>query len=101
MPSNVLDHSFMNTHALSGNALNTALAALVGVAAAAVVKLLLDESPEVTQIRPTAPRPDQADRTTARRAKLREMAEATHDPMYLADVREVNEDFAFADAENI
>ena len=90
----------MNTHSFSGNALNTALAALAGVAAAAVVKLLLDESPEAARSSPAA-LPDPARRATVRRAKLRELAEAARDPLYLADMQTVNDDFAFVDAENI
>ena len=90
----------MNTHSFSGNALNTALAALAGVAAAAVVKLLLDESPEAARSSSIA-LPNLARRATVRRVKLREMAEAAHDPLYLADMQAVNDDFTFADAENI
>jgi len=29
------------------------------------------------------------------------MSEAARDPLYLADMQEVNDDFAFADAENL
>ena len=91
----------MSTHPFSSNVLNTALAALAGVAAAAVVKLLLDEGPEAARSSLPTLRPDPARRAAVRRAKLRELAEAAHDPLYLADMQAVNDDFAFVDAENI
>ena len=92
----------MNNHSCSGTTLNTAIAALVGVATAAVVKLLLDESPEAVQGSSYSMLGNDLEhRAMVRRAKLQELAEAAHDPMYLADMQEVNDDFAFVDAENI
>jgi hypothetical protein len=93
----------MNHSPFSSNALNTALAALAGVAAATVVKLLLDETTEATAPTATAPTGfGQAGRYhPARRAKLQELAAAARDPLYLADMQEVNDDFAFVDAENL
>ena len=87
----------------SSNALNTALAALAGVAAATVVKLLLDEATKTEASRATAPaRPHRpAGNPVSRQARLRELATAARDPLYLADMQEVNDDFAFADAEHI
>ena len=81
----------MRSQTFSDNTLHTALAAVVGLAAATVVKLLLDETvaPAVTA---GAPRPD-------RQAKLKELQQAAHDPQYLADMQEVNDDFAFVDSE--
>ena len=64
------------------------VAAIVGVAAAVAVKLLLAPS----QVEPSAS-------VAAERHRL--MREAATDPLYLADQAEVNDDFAFTDAENI
>ncbi len=83
----------MRTLSISDNALHTALAALAGVAAAAAVKLLLDETASPTSVQSAAPR------IKSRQAKLEELKAAAQDPLYLADMREVNDDFAFADAE--
>jgi hypothetical protein len=93
----------MNHSPFSSNALNTALAALAGVAAATVVKLLLDETTEAAA--PTATSPARLSQAggyqASRQAKLQELAAAARDPLYLADMQEVNDDFAFADAENL
>lgn len=78
----------MGTHLFSNNARNTALAALAGVAVATVAKLLLDEATEAAARKPTT----QAD-------KYQQMQAAAHDPLYLADMQEINDDFAWADAE--
>ena len=94
----------MNDNPLSGSTLHTALAALVGVAAATVVKVLLDERRETAVYAPAAPSilPDHAAaRAALRQAKLRELAEAARDPLYLADMQDVSEDFAFVDAEKV
>jgi hypothetical protein len=79
----------------SGNALNTALAALAGVVAATVVKLLLDEATEA----PASVASPAIRHSAIKRAKLQELAEASRDPQYLADMQEVNDDFAHIDAE--
>ena len=86
----------MRTLSFSDNALHTALAALAGVAAAAAVKFLLEETAE------DAPLPSSAaSDNTFRQAKLAELKIAAHDPLYLADMQEVSDDFAFADNEQL
>ena len=86
----------MRTHSFSDNTLHTALAALVGVATAAVVKLLLDENagPAPASLATAPHRP-------TRQAKLDELKAAAQDPLYLADMQAVNDDFAFVDAEQL
>jgi hypothetical protein len=90
----------MSHSPFSSNTLNTALAALAGVAAATVVKLLLDEAIEAEAPMATAPS-RLAGNLTSRQTRLQELATAARDPLYLADMQEVNDDFAFVDAEHI
>ncbi|RTQ48890.1 hypothetical protein EJV47_14940 [Hymenobacter gummosus] len=85
----------MSTRTSSYDSLVNALAALAGVAAAAVVKWALSDHEALTPEARPAP-------VVARRdEQLALMRQAAHDPQYLADMREVNDDFAFADAEQL
>lgn len=85
----------MSLHLFSENTRNTALAALAGVAAATVVKLLLDEATEYAVAASASPR----SASSLVSDKYQQMRAAAHDPQYLADMQAVNDDFAFADAE--
>jgi hypothetical protein len=74
--------------ALREESMVNAVAALVGVAAAVAIRLWL-----------TPDRARSAPRSDPKRRQL--MRRAAQDPLYLADLREVHDDFAYADAEQL
>ena len=91
----------MSSQTFSGNAFNTAMAAFAGLLAAVTVKFILDEATEPDATTHLLRNPRNAARLLAaiENDKYQQMREAARDPQYLADMQEVNNDFAFADAE--
>ena len=94
----------MKAHQLDNSVVNL-MAAAAGFALAAVVKMAFArrEEPEIDATSHLLRDPRNAARlmSAIEEDKMNQMRRAATDPLYLADMQEVNDDFAFADAENL
>ena len=94
----------MKAHQLDNSVINL-LAAAAGLALAAVVKIAFapQEEPELDATDHLLRDPRNAARlmSAIEEDKMAQMRRAATDPLYLDDMQEVNDDFAFADAENL